>query len=167
MSISFTGYKNVGATYLKDDVFEYAHINLELTNKGQKDLDNFEPIIKKHANNVNKNFLDMKYIRNDAVAPLTPIFMINDRILPISDENLSTFSKVGQLIRRIWNDDNQIHTSKDYLESPACEYVFSVDIPRDAVTEDYLENFHTNESAKAGAKKLDELIEKEMIDYFA
>lgn len=170
MPISFKGYQNVGTSYINNKNEKYIHMNMELTNKNGKDLDEFQPILKKNPNYINKNYLDIKYVKlNVPQFPnmITSALSINDNVLPITDANLGTISKVAKLARRISNDEKPLNASEEYVTGQNCQSIFGGDLraDRDESYQEQLETFHSDDTIKTGAHMLDKAIEKRMIDY--
>jgi len=162
MQVSFQGFRNAGVERLElqrtifSPVINYTAVNVELTNKNGKDLDNFDKILKTASNQINKNFLKIalnKRGENLNNNHSTKIFYVNDKEIPINRETLDTFGPIARFLTRMINTPNEdFKVSKDYLESEDVINSF-IDTQIHPST-DLIEAMHAPDTVKKYAKEL-------------
>ena len=138
MNISFTGYKNIGSVNYQimdfdkkedDDQSLFVNcVNLQLTNKYDKDLDTFERVLKRYPNNINRDFVTlMSFEKQDGEFVYDrPEFMLNFKPLNINDENLWIFEKLAAMLDSLAKKDPESYEiSEQYLESEDCQQMLN------------------------------------------
>jgi hypothetical protein len=133
MQINFKGIKNAGAhTKLnKEDLAileeggrrfgipkgKLSVISLELTNEGNKDLDEFKEILKNYPNCFNPNMLNLD-IQEQLEYKKTQ-FMINGKAIKMNRENLKIFAKIFRLLDKISKMPNEkLKVENEHITKP-------------------------------------------------
>ncbi len=173
MDISFKGYQNVGG-YSSVDVTKegekiFSHkLIMQLNNMGNRDLDTFEPILKKYSDKVKNNFLVVEVRRTlDLKTGRTKkSYYINKQQIHVVDENLGIFSKIAKLVKRISDDNAEFEIENDYKKSADFKILAA---PEGYISEDSLnimsDVFHNRNNTKEAAANICGSIGKTMHKY--
>ena len=100
-------------------------------------------------------------------------FYINDcaDALEVKDENMALFSYFGKLLKRIGEmKDNEFVVNKDYIENDAARSIIIGDDLREDYGEYYnqiMDQVHSPEVVRNGAKEMDKILLDRIIDYFS
>lgn len=197
MNIHFTGIKNVGFetrryaqkyededdknsfNELEDEYF----LNVQLSDdKDGYDLSEFrnhigKTGIKNFSHPYNPDMLSLQ-ISKDIIErgyskDIDYQVYINDadKELEVNDNNLQMFSYLAKLMNKIINMPNQkLIADKEYLSEEAADSVIIGENLKDTYGKAYnyeIENIHSPQVAKTGAKKMSSLINEIMLDYFS
>lgn len=213
MNVSFTGFRNVGVldkyiggyavnsknnkiVYSPERNVEVDVINVNLTDdyKG-KDLTEFyksakASSIENYINPVNKEFLNILFIKNsdeDSVGA----FFVNGSRLELKDENLPLFSYIARLLRKITTTPKESFVvNKDYLENEDAQNALlpSIDIKKffvgayssfldktflsqDAESigeksyDSFIKEAHSYDKVQDTAKNMCDILQNTMLDY--
>ncbi|MFA7657924.1 MAG: hypothetical protein WCY19_00660 [Candidatus Gastranaerophilaceae bacterium] len=154
MNVSFTGIQNAGAINILDN----QRFVCQLTDKGSKDLSEFEGVLKKFPDPLNLGFLRMD-IWNYPADGMDLDFFLNNKPLKMQDENLNTFSKLAKMFKSIIESKEGFFVSKDYLEDMDCAKNFMDGFieAEPNVIESFQQNlpfkdYHSMEDVKKSAK---------------
>lgn len=159
-------------------------INIELTDDVfGNDLTEYKNIIKttdlkNYTNPINPNFLNIMMSKDEVKTNLEKItdyqFWINDseNEFVVNDQNLKMLSFIAKILRRISNTpDEKFVVNQDYLNNDDTKD--SVILGED-LKETYGEYYddaklqiHDPEHIKNGAKKMNNILQEVMMDYFA
>jgi len=165
--INFTGIKNVAGFSNNHGNISVAAVNMELTNKNGRDLDNFEEIIEEYPNKTNKNFITLKAVTIKGEERFT----LNGKPLSVCDKNITSgiFSKLVQTMKRIQNTKEPLEVNQDYINSPDCENMLNLYINPDSEKDSakQIEEMHKDTSAKNAAGIMFNKIQTTMEDYYA
>lgn len=160
MDINFKGFKNVGvqrATLYNQTgrKAEVRILNCELTNDTvNKDLENFEHILKQAVNPLNHNFLRFCVINPENE---NTIFQINEKVFKINNKNLGLFQQVTNLLKRIiTTPNNQFKVNNGYIESD--DFIQSFILDEEDATKETIESMHRPQNVKSMAKEFIENI---------
>ena len=140
MDINFTGFKNIGSMSVTindfiisgkknlkiipspNNFFDAKILNVHLTDDfNGKDMTEFYQTaqkckLKDYLNPINKEFMHILLLKNNIEEPAKGFF-INNSQLDLNDENLSFFSFLGKLLRKIsQTPEKNLVVNKDYLE---------------------------------------------------
>lgn len=195
MQVSFTGFKNAGLCHGTEvqnengcftEKTDLHFLNIQLTDDyNGKDLTTYQQILKKpnmseYKNNRNKDFINIcthQNISPDNKRNNTVIFL-NDKILPINDQNLPIISFIAKLIRRIKETpENKYIVDNDYKagDEVAKLIIPGVDLYKnfeDSENQDEyyrltIDNIHAPNHVKAGSSVMFDQIQETMLDYFS
>lgn len=167
MEVSFHGFKNAGVERLGVyrgifPVGQFRVFNCELTNTGEKDLDAFSSLIKKSANKINKNFLNLvlyKYKKNPNDNYLTHDFIINDVCYSVKRKNMNIFGPIARFLTKVIQTPNKnFKVSKDYIEGDDCSQNF---INGD-LTEELVYEMHKPKNVKMVAREILDILTEEV-----
>ena len=180
---TFTGVKNVGALGIdmqmqntdddNDSTLEYRCVNLQLNNKGNKDLDNFERVLKKYPNSVNKDFLTIQTFqtRQGEFDVPTPDITLNFKDLEVNDENLWIYEKLVKLLSDVSKKPSkEFETNEGYLESEDCQkmlYPLNICGLDEIDQEIMLRTCHDPEMLSGNIKNMTDSLEQAVYDYLA
>ena len=197
MQINFTGYKNVGLCTCQEaneaSVQDYNlqpqqlhFLNIQLTDDyNGKDLTKFKQLLKDqnmtgYSNPIDTNFLNIttfQDIYQDTKNKNLAIF-VNNKPLPINDNNLPIISFIAKLIRRIKETpEDGFVVNNDYKTGPdvAKLIIPGIDLhdefdDNDNKDEYYrltIENIHSYPNVHSGTTVMLNQIQEKMIDYFS
>ena len=197
MQINFTGYKNVGLCTCQGaneaSVQDYNlqpqqlhFLNIQLTDDyNGKDLTKFKQLLKDqnmtgYSNPIDTNFLNIttfQDIYQDTKNKNLAIF-VNNKPLPINDDNLPIISFIAKLIRRIKETpEDGLTVNNDYKTGPEVAKLIipGIDLhdefdDNDNKDEYYrltIENIHSYPNVHAGTSVMFDQIQEKMIDYFS
>lgn len=170
MEVSFTGMRNLGHTYIYVPPLNspLKRIVCELTDEGNKDLSEFREILKQFPDSLNKNFLRFDILHDSQTDKA--LFRLNNKELPLADENLGILQKISKLYSRILNGE-EVKTSQDYLDCeesvnnlldglieiqpPEASSIFKKTFP----TRDCHEELHIKYGAEDMVKEIDNAIQ--------
>ena len=197
INTSFKGIKNIGYTMNNanvvfqnslqtDESMDFADnyngtkpsnstlrlINMQFTDdfKG-KHLTEYKKIMKdypEYHNKVNNQFLNFIHMSNDKES----FFVVNNRILPIKDENLKLLSFIARTIKEISKKNTKdFIVNNDYFQSEDFSQGFMLNFDLSMICpEQYLNqlghSFHKPENVKSGAKNMMDDMTKVMLNYF-
>lgn len=179
MDIQFTGIRNAsyivetakkGSFPIKDRI-----LNFQLTNDASgKDLSEFNKVIKKTGkqflNPYHKDFVNIDHFsinRNEM-----PTVYLNGEPLLETDEHLPLFTFICKITKKIAKmpEENFIN-DLDYLKSFYADKALLMDRKlSEELNEEFpycLERFHQPQKIKKGAAKINEQLQKMMIEYLA
>lgn len=159
-------------------------INIELTDDVfGNDLTEYKNIIKttdlkNYTNPINPNFLNIMMSKDEVKTNLEKItdyqFWINDseNEFVVNDQNLKMLSFIAKILRRISNTpDEKFVVNQDYLNNDdAKDSVILGEDLKETYGEYYDDaklQIHDPEHIKNGAKKMNNILQEVMMDYFA
>lgn len=174
MEVSFTGYKNVGGCSTVDvnssgkKIVSHKLI-MQLDNVGERDLDAFEPVLKKYSDMVKNNFLviDLKGSLDLKTGAKSKSYYLNKQQVPVNDENLGIFSKISKLVTRIKEDGSEFKIANDYKNSEDFKMLVSGERPVSSESLDIISGkFHNRANTKEAALNICKSIDNTMRHYF-
>lgn len=176
MNISFTGIKNIGGYIVDDGSVDYGDktflvcTQLQLTNKGNRDLDEFTNILKIYRNVYNKDSIFLGYAKNLQNGEYK--FNLNGSFLEINDVNLFIWEKLAKLFDKLKiKNPNEYELNQSFMDcedsdlvlSPLCQ-LYKMD---DEQYYSIKQACYIPENAQVAVKRMSEEIENRIYDYFA
>lgn len=173
--VSFRGIKNTGGCIFVNHTHVRLRLVTQLTNHFPDDLVEFKEILKRFPDPLGKKFLKIDCIEKIDDFKMPEAFLVNGKLLEVSDKNLSTFSKLTKLLKRIQNkeklkiiceEERFIPVNKKYLESSDLVKNYSLE-PTPIVTGDNKKKlfYHDPRRVINTAEQLEERIQIKMEEY--
>ncbi|MBR6127284.1 hypothetical protein IKQ21_06325 [bacterium] len=190
--ITFTGIKNIGACGFSRKIPNSEHaivknnLILQLTDDyNGRDLTSFEEVIKNcNAKKWFRNFPEdnriihiMTEYQTDLskeVESIYPSLYLNYNPVPVNKETLPLFSYIAKLTRRIFNmKDSEFKRDSDFVYGPIGRICLIPEYDMLAIAKNLKYKFRnfmnevpfSNQSSRQFAEKINENINKQMIDY--
>ena len=183
MKISFTGFRNVGHTgIIIGDIAEDKCVccnclNMELTNQGRSDLDEFLEVLRQYPNPVKDNFITVQVVQMQTGEFGVPdsAIALNFKELPLNKQNLWIYEKLVRFFTEVSGHTQQDYkVSNDYMESEECRRLLSSPLQLMDVFDgnlkalkSYLKFCHSPEVASLGAGEMASALDEVVCDYLA
>ncbi|MCM1339446.1 MAG: hypothetical protein NC191_07225 [Muribaculaceae bacterium] len=194
MHVNFTGIKNIGyksdlmyPTYEQDgklvynsnDYIDVNTINMQLRDDFEgKDLSNYRkvmaaPVAKDKRHPAYPNFLNVSVVKGELPSDKDTYFFLNGSMVDVNDENMPIFSFIAKTLKGLTQRPlEKFEVDPAYLfgDNVGKLMVLGQDLEDNYETHldywDAVADMHSNEHAQNGAKKMLELLEKKMFEYF-
>lgn len=176
MDVSFKGIQNVGCATFTTPTVVRLRIITQLTDEGSKDLSAFKQIFQRFPDSSNKGFLRIDCDINFEDGKLSEGFRLNKAPLDINDENLSIFTKIVGLLKKIHDKSSLSETfakssfpvNEEYVKSSDCVHNLGFDktpILPDEVS-GKIESMHNVGTVEACTRGMLDRIQEIMTEYF-
>lgn len=137
-NISFSGIKNIGSAFARNENTECRKLILELTNNDMKDLDAAKELFQKFPHPLQDGFAKIDLVSFvDHSGKTSDVMMLNEKELnPERISDVNAFAKIAQWTRKILSNLEISNTlglpypfevEEEYLKSPVCLRNFDIE----------------------------------------